>query len=365
MTMGWNPGEGGGGGAVDSVFGRTGVVTAQSGDYASSQITDATFGDVQTMGEQLDALALTVGGKLDADSGTLTDGTLAGTQSITGTATLQSSSTLTAVSGANVTLANASSVTAPTPAQTSDDNSVVTTAFVTAKANPATYLRLTDDFVSGAIPSTLNWAAAQNGAAASVSAHPAALAGGWGFRQYTTGMTATGRAAHSFETVSGQLPWTTPWLSGTVRLEWRFRLANLPTALEDFRWSLALGTGAGVTGDDFTSGIGIRCDSANANWVLASRVLASDVATQTLTFAVAAATWTWLILDFNSTTCTAYMGTTRAGALAAGSRGSVTLVGATGVTVGPMMKLRKTVGTTAQLAYVEKFCGELAFTTPL
>mgnify|MGYP000679779587 FL=1 len=40
------------------------------------------------------------------------------------------------------------------------------------------------------------------------------------------------------------------------------------------------------------------------------------------------------------------------------------MVGATGVPVGPMSKLRKTVGTTARLAYQEFHRGEIAITTP-
>lgn len=71
MTIGWNPSPGGGG-AVDSVFTRTGVVVAAIGDYTSEQITDPTFGDVKIACEQLDALALTVDDKADSDSPTFT-----------------------------------------------------------------------------------------------------------------------------------------------------------------------------------------------------------------------------------------------------------------------------------------------------
>lgn len=71
MTIGWNPSPGGGG-AVDSVFARTGAVVAAIGDYTSEQITDPTFGDVKIACEQLDALALTVDDKADSDSPTFT-----------------------------------------------------------------------------------------------------------------------------------------------------------------------------------------------------------------------------------------------------------------------------------------------------
>ena len=256
------------------------------------------------------------------------------------------------------------SPTAPTPAATDNSTRIATTEWVVTREDPSRFVRWRDECLPGVIASTIQWAVAQNGASASVTANPAALTGAFGHRAFTTGTTNSGRAALSWETVAGQLPLVSPWTVGTLRLDWRVQLATLPTALEDFRFSLSLGTGAGTAGDDFTSGIGIRCDSTNANWVLASRVLASDVATQTLSFAVAAATWTWVILDLTSTTATVYMGATRAAALAAGSRGSVTMVGATGVPVGPMTKLRKTVGTTARLAYQEFHRGEIAITTP-
>lgn len=41
-----NSGGGGGGGAVDSVFGRTGDVTAHNGDYTASKITNTPAGNV-------------------------------------------------------------------------------------------------------------------------------------------------------------------------------------------------------------------------------------------------------------------------------------------------------------------------------
>ena len=255
-------------------------------------------------------------------------------------------------------------VRVPTVATTDNSTKAASTEWIATREDPSRFVRWEDECLPGVIASTIQWAVAQNGAGASVSANPAGLAGSWGHRTFTTGNTSSGRAALSWETVAGQLPLVSPWTAGTLRLEWRVQLAALPTAGEDFRFSLSLGTGAGTAGDDFTSGIGIRCDSTNANWVLASRVLASDVATQTLSFAVAAATWTWVILDLTSTTATVYMGTTRAAALAAGARGSVTMVGATGVPVGPMSKLRKTVGTTARLAYQEFHGGELALAVP-
>ncbi len=295
--------------------------------------------------------------KVDASGGTLSGGTINGSTTLDGT--------LTASATALIDLdAAGAEVRVPTVAATDSTTKAVSTAWIATREDPSRYVRWSDECLPGVIASTSQWAVAQNGASASVTANPAALTGAFGHRAFTTGTTSSGRAALSWETVAGQLPLVSPWTVGTLRLEWRVQLATLPTALEDFRFSLSLGTGAGTAGDDFSSGIGIRCDSANANWMLASRVLGSDVATQTLSFAVAAATWTWVILDLTSTTATIYMGTTRAAALAAGSRGSVTMAGATGVPVGPMTKLRKTVGNTARLAYQEFHRGEITLTTP-
>jgi hypothetical protein len=47
---------GGGGGAVDSVFGRTGVVSATSGDYTSDQVTNASGVAGASVSDALDAL---------------------------------------------------------------------------------------------------------------------------------------------------------------------------------------------------------------------------------------------------------------------------------------------------------------------
>lgn len=297
--------------------------------------------------------------KVDASGGTLASGTLSGSTKLDGTLTASATALLDLdAAGAEVRV--------PTVPATDTTTKAASTAWVATREDPSRYVRWSDECLPGVIASTIQWAVAQNGASASVTANPAALTGAFGHRTLTTGTTSSGRAALSWETVAGQLPLVSPWTVGTLRLEWRVQLATLPTALEDFRFSLSLGTGAGTAGDDFTSGIGIRCDSTNANWVLASRVLGSDVvgATQTLSFPVAAATWTWVILDLTSTTATVYMGTTRAAALATGSRGSVTMVGATGVPVGPMTKLRKTAGNTARLAYQEFHRGEITLTTP-
>lgn len=57
----WQAQPGGGGGAVDSVFGRTGVVVAVSGDYDTSLITNVSTVVGPTASDALDTLQTTIG----------------------------------------------------------------------------------------------------------------------------------------------------------------------------------------------------------------------------------------------------------------------------------------------------------------
>lgn len=68
-----------GGGAVGSVFGRTGAVTAQSGDYTAGQVTGAVPNTTTVNGHALSANVTVSAGDLTA--GTLPAGTAAATQS--------------------------------------------------------------------------------------------------------------------------------------------------------------------------------------------------------------------------------------------------------------------------------------------
>lgn len=69
----------GGGGTVSSVFGRTGAVTAQSGDYTAAQVTGAVANTTTVNGHALSANVTVSAGDLSA--GTLPNGTAASTQS--------------------------------------------------------------------------------------------------------------------------------------------------------------------------------------------------------------------------------------------------------------------------------------------
>lgn len=70
----WAALSGGGGGAVSSVFGRTGAVTAQTGDYSAAQVTNA----VSTAGSYADPTWITslagskVSGNISGNAGTAT-----------------------------------------------------------------------------------------------------------------------------------------------------------------------------------------------------------------------------------------------------------------------------------------------------
>lgn len=62
-----------GGGAVDSVFGRTGVVAAESGDYTATQITNNSGTAGASVGAALTSLQTAVNGKATAAQGALAD----------------------------------------------------------------------------------------------------------------------------------------------------------------------------------------------------------------------------------------------------------------------------------------------------
>jgi hypothetical protein len=62
----WKVGPGGGGGAVDSVFGRTGVVVAETGDYDSDQLDNVSGVSGSSVSDALDSLGADIGA-LDSD----------------------------------------------------------------------------------------------------------------------------------------------------------------------------------------------------------------------------------------------------------------------------------------------------------
>jgi hypothetical protein len=70
----------------------------------SADVTDPTFTTVALGLEALDALALTVAGKVDASGGTLTDGTIDGTTTLDGTATAAGTATIDLDAAASVTV---------------------------------------------------------------------------------------------------------------------------------------------------------------------------------------------------------------------------------------------------------------------
>lgn len=201
-----------------------------------------------------------------------------------------------------------------------------------------------DDFLaSTANNGDLPWHATNSGTASGMSANSSPLAGAIGFRTLTSGTSATGYCRFSrSELVSGAASLVSPWLSGSIEVAWRIMIPQLPVAGSDPTFSLSLGQGSTTANDHFTSGIGVRFNSSSPDWVLASRSAASDVATDTATIGPIAGAWQVVILRIVDGVARLYAGPTRATALAAGVRASVTMTGATTLPVAPMIKLNNT-----------------------
>lgn len=438
----------------------------------SAQVTDATFGDVATIGTQLDALALTVGGKVDSSGGTLTDGTIDGTTTLDGTVSAAATCTLNFASavqvdvpsvaasntstaaastahvkaylpapgaagtvhrsdgsawvtttlaladttgtlgttrgGTNVTASGsagnvlrsdgtnwASSTltvtdvsgaaplaspaltgnpTAPTPAVGDNDTSLATSAFVQESLRnvirrAAGGVNEVDDFISSTTTTgDIPWATSANGAGSSIGPANAVNQGAIGYRSFTAGTAATGRAAYTrSELVSTQAAFVTPWSSGSITLAWRIQLPALPTVGVDFPvYSFSLGTGLAVASDHFVNGIGLRyARDVTDQWVLASRSAGADVASANTGIAPTAATWQWLVIVISGASATCYIGATYAAALTAGVRATITTVGAYASMLSPLMKVNNTAATTtARVVLVDTYALDFNLTTP-
>jgi hypothetical protein len=293
-------------------------------------------------------------GAVAASGGTLTGGTIAGSTSIGGTAT--------AAGGSTIALAGASSVTVPTVAFPDSDNSAASTGFVAESRNLAKVSTESDDFTSGGQAGRLGWVATINGTSASVVANPALTADADGVITLSTGTNASGRAALSREVTAGLLPYSRPWLAGTFRNDWRVLFPVLPTGAADFRTSIALGVGATIAADDFTSGIGIRYDSILAQWVLVSRNAAVDVGTpQNTGIAPTAATWQYIYFVMDGTSARVFIGATKAAATLRATVlvADLTFAGA----VGPIIKVRNTAGILSRSVVADLYEKEYIRTT--
>ena len=261
-----------------------------------------------------------------------------------------------------VTMSGATSVVVPTVTFPDSDSSAASTAFVATSRNIAVVSRETDDFISGNQAGRLGWVATVNGVTASVVANPALTTDGDGVLVLSTGTAGTGRAALSRETSAGLLPFSRPWLAGTFTKEWRVLFPVLPTGAVDFRTSLALGVGATVAGDDFTSGVGLRYDSISAQWVFVSRNAAADVGTpQNTGIAPTANVWQYIYFIMDSTNARVFIGATKAAATlrATIAVADLTFTGA----IGPIAKTRNTAGTTSRQVIIDLYEHEYIRTT--
>jgi hypothetical protein len=261
-----------------------------------------------------------------------------------------------------VDMSGAGSVTVPTVVQGTNSTAAASTAFVVESGNIASILNEYDDFTSGSAAGRLGWVSTVNGTGATVVANPAITADGEGVVVLVTGTSAAGRAAISRETSAGLLPFSRPWLAGTFRKDWRVLFPVLPTGAVDFRTSIALGVGATVAADDFTSGVGIRYDSVLAQWVFVSRNAAADVGTpQNTGIAPTAATWQYIYFIMNSTNARVFIGATKADATLRATIpvADLTFTGA----IGPIAKARNTAGTTSRTVILDLYSHDYIRTT--
>lgn len=275
-------------------------------------------------------------------------------------------------SGAAVSLSGATSVSVPnvTPA-TDSDTSAANTAFVqsaiTLAANPFAIPTSSDNFASGVFASELGWVATTNGVGALATANSIALTGADGHRTINAGTAATGRAAMSFESTAGQLPYIQPWARGTIIIEWRVQIPVLSGALlTDFETGFSLGAGAATNNTSFVSGFGLYCSGAAPVWIFESRSGGSVIASQSTSVAAVAAQWTYLRIELDTggaTGARAYIGTTQANAVLVAT---ITTVGATALALGPMAKVSIIgTGVTARNVYIGLFRSRFTLTTPV
>lgn len=264
--------------------------------------------------------------------------------------------------------------TAPTPAVGDSNGTLATTAFVQEALRniirrSAGGINEVDDFISSTTTSgDLPWATSANGAGTSIGPANAVANGAIGYRSFTAGTAATGRAAYTrSELVSTQAAFVTPWLDGTLTLAFRIQIPVLPTLGADFPvYSFSLGTGLAVASDHFVNGIGLRyARNVTDQWVLASRSAGADVASANTSFTPTAGVWHWLVIVMSGASATCYIGTTYAAALAAGVRATITTTGAYSSMLSPLMKINNTAGTTnARVVLVDTYALDFNLTTP-
>jgi hypothetical protein len=127
---------------------------------------------------------------------------------------------------------------------------------------------------------------------------------------------------------------------------------------------VALASGA-ADASSFTSGVGLRVSNGTGNvWTLYHRNAGVDTATGVGALASATTGWQWIRLVFSPAGAAAYVGATRAAALA--STPSTIAIGSltTAVTLGPLFKIRQVAGTTNRMVAIELFVNDFTLTTP-
>ncbi len=221
-----------------------------------------------------------------------------------------------------------------------------------------------DDFVSGLQSGASGWAISTNGVGVTASANPVADSTAFGYFALSGGTNTNARASISMEAVAGQLPLVQPWLAGVWVQEWRVKFVTLPDITNDGRIGLSLGAGATAALASFSSGVGLRYDRLNANWILCARHNSVETSTQSTGVAPVADTWQYLRVEIRSTGARCYIGNTKAAAESAGIRASIAIGDITTTNaLGPIAKMYRVAGTCPTVR-IDFHSYKLSLTTP-
>jgi hypothetical protein len=257
--------------------------------------------------------------------------------------------------------------TSTTPPAGDNDTSIATTAFVQGEITSANavsrqlqFSSYFDDFIcSTATTGDLTWHGTSSGSQSSLSANGTALATVEGYRFIDSGTAAAGFSRISkAEVVVGQGSFFSPWTEGNIELIWRLRMPLLPIVGSDPSAVVGFGNGSLSTGTVGLAGIMAYQNSANANWILASRNANADVvAPVTATTGLTANVWQTVVMRITSVSATLYAGASYAAAITAGVRATITMAGATTTAVSQYTKLVNTATVLVERAIELDFCG--------
>lgn len=210
-----------------------------------------------------------------------------------------------------------------------------------------------EDWISPAVTGRLGWTSTVSGTGAAhslVTTNQAANQAG--IVQFTTGTTATGRAALALGATSKFFG------GGVATFEKMVYIPTLSTGTEEF--NLRLGFGDLVTGADMVDGIYFEYNRpTSVNWLMKTANNSTRTSTAT-SVAVAAGVWIKLkiVVNAGGTNVDFYINGTLAGSITTNIPTTVARVSA------PTLIMTKSVGTTARTMLLDYFWFQQVFTTP-